>query len=78
MSRLSRPAVLCCRGNVVDLAVAVVVGSAFTSLISAVVSDWLTPFIAVIFGKTDGTFGSKQFVIRGSVFNYGCGHPNTS
>ncbi len=55
----------------VDLAVAVVVGSAFTSLISAVVSDWLTPFIAVIFGKNDGTFGSKQFVIRGSVFNYG-------
>ncbi len=61
------------RGNVVDLAVAVVVGSAFSSLVAAFVADWLTLLVAVIFGDADGTFGSLSFTLRGSVFNYGYG-----
>ena len=41
------------RGNVVDLAVAVVVGVAFTAMITAFVADLITPLIAAIFGKPD-------------------------
>ena len=48
------------RGNVMDLAVAVVIGTAFTALINALVSGLFTPLIAAIFGQTDlttvGTF----------------------
>ena len=57
------------RGNVVDLAVAVVVGTAFTALVAALVADILTPIIAAIFGKHD--FSSLTFTINGSVFRYG-------
>jgi large conductance mechanosensitive channel len=57
------------RGNVVDLAVAVVVGTAFTALIAALVADLLTPIIAAIFGQHD--FSSLTFTINGSVFHYG-------
>ncbi len=57
------------RGNVVDLAVAVVVGTAFTALIAALVADLLTPIIAALFGKHD--FSSLTFAINGSVFHYG-------
>ena len=57
------------RGNVVDLAVAVVVGVAFTALVTALVADLLTPLIAAIFGKHD--FSSLTFTINGSVFRYG-------
>ncbi len=39
------------RGNVIDLAVGVVIGAAFTAVINAVVEGVLTPFIAAIFGK---------------------------
>ena len=39
------------RGNVVDLAVAVVVGVAFTAMVTAFVADLITPLIAAIFGK---------------------------
>ena len=41
------------RGNVVDLAVAVVIGVAFTALITSFVADLLTPLIAAVFGKPD-------------------------
>ena len=41
------------RGNVVDLAVAVVVGVAFTAMVTAFVADLITPLIAAIFGKQD-------------------------
>ena len=41
------------RGNVVDLAVAVVVGVAFTAMVTAFVADLITPLIAAIFGKPD-------------------------
>ena len=57
------------RGNVVDLAVAVVVGLAFTALVKALVSDLLTPIIALIFGKPN--FGALSFTINNSHFQYG-------
>ena len=57
------------RGNVVDLAVAVVVGTAFTAVIKALVSDLLTPIIALIFGKPN--FGALTFTINHSHFLYG-------
>ena len=57
------------RGNVVDLAVAIVVGTAFTALIQALVADLLTPIIALIFGKP--TFESLSFTINKSHFLYG-------
>ena len=57
------------RGNVVDLAVAVVIGTAFTALVTALVADLLTPIIAAIFGKHD--FSTLTFTINGSTFKYG-------
>jgi large conductance mechanosensitive channel len=57
------------RGNVVDLAVAIVIGTAFTAVVKALVADILTPVIAVIFGKPD--FASLSFTINGSHFAYG-------
>jgi large conductance mechanosensitive channel len=57
------------RGNVVDLAVAVVVGAAFGALVAALVEDLLTPVIAAIIGKPD--FSNLTFTINGSVFKYG-------
>jgi large conductance mechanosensitive channel len=57
------------RGNVVDLAVAVVVGAAFGAVVTALVRDILTPIIAAIFGKPD--FSQLTFTINGSKFFYG-------
>jgi large conductance mechanosensitive channel len=57
------------RGNVVDLAVAVVVGAAFGAVVKAVVADILTPIIALIFGKP--SFEALAFTINGSHFRYG-------
>jgi large conductance mechanosensitive channel len=57
------------RGNVVDLAVAVVVGAAFGAVVKALVSDLLTPIIALIFGKPD--FENLSFTINSSHFLYG-------
>jgi large conductance mechanosensitive channel len=57
------------RGNVVDLAVAVVIGAAFTSVVNALVRDLITPLIAAIFGKPD--FSDLAFTINGSRFAYG-------
>jgi large conductance mechanosensitive channel len=57
------------RGNVVELAIAVVMGVAFTAVVTATVADLLTPLIAAVFGKTD--FSSLQFTINGSTFHYG-------
>ena len=56
------------KGNVVDLAVAVVIGAAFTGVVNALVKDLLTPLIAIP-GKTD--FSALQFTIRDSHFQYG-------
>ena len=57
------------RGNLVDLAVAVVIGTAFTAVISALVKDLVTPLIAAIGGKPD--FSNLAFTINGSRFAYG-------
>lgn len=57
------------RGNVVDLAVAVVIGAAFGAVITSLVKDMLTPLIAAIFGKPD--FSNMTFTINHSVFYYG-------
>jgi large conductance mechanosensitive channel protein len=57
------------RGNVVDLAVAVVVGTAFTAVVKSLVTDLLTPLIAAIFGKPN--FENLSFTINGSHFTYG-------
>ncbi len=57
------------RGNVVDLAVGVVIGAAFNSVVQSLVKDVLTPFIAAIIKQPD--FSKLQFTINGSVFLYG-------
>jgi large conductance mechanosensitive channel len=57
------------RGNVVDLAVAVVVGTAFTAVVTSLVQNIFTPLIAAIFGKPD--FSALTFKINDSVFRYG-------
>jgi large conductance mechanosensitive channel len=57
------------RGNVVDLAVAVVIGAAFGAVITAFVADIITPLIAAIFGQPD--FSQLTFTINGSKFMYG-------
>jgi large conductance mechanosensitive channel len=57
------------RGNLVDLAVAVVIGAAFTAVVNAMVKDLVTPLIAAIVGKHD--FSSLAFTINGSRFAYG-------
>jgi large conductance mechanosensitive channel len=57
------------RGNVVDLAVAVVIGAAFTAVVNALVKDLITPVIAAIFGQPD--FGDLAFTINDSRFAYG-------
>ena len=56
------------RGNVVDLAVAVVIGAAFGVAITSFVTNILTPLIAIP-GKTD--FSDLSFTIGGGVFTYG-------
>jgi large conductance mechanosensitive channel len=57
------------RGNIVDLAVAVVIGAAFNALVQSLVADLLTPLIGAIFGKQD--FSALTFTINDSVFSYG-------
>ena len=57
------------QGNVVDLAVAVVIGTAFELVVKALVADLLTPIIALIFGKPN--FESLTFTINHSHFFYG-------
>jgi len=57
------------RGNMVDLAVAFVIGAAFGAVIAALVKDLITPLIAALFGKPD--FGGLSFTINHSLFRYG-------
>ena len=57
------------RGNVVELAVAVVIGAAFTALVTSMVEDLMTPIIAAIIGEPD--FSALSFTINGSEFTYG-------
>ena len=57
------------RGNVIDLAVAVVIGGAFGAVIAALVKDLLTPLIAAIVGQPD--FSAITFTVNGSQFLIG-------
>ncbi len=57
------------RGNVVDLAVAVVIGAAFGAVVTSLVEDLLTPLIAAVGGQSD--FAGLTFTINGSEFRYG-------
>lgn len=57
------------RGNVVDLAIAVVIGTAFAAVVKAFVADILTPIVAAIVGKPN--FGALTFTINHSQFLYG-------
>jgi large conductance mechanosensitive channel len=57
------------RGNVVDLAVAVVLGVAFAAVVTSLVEDIITPIIGIIFGEPD--FSGMTFTINDSTFYYG-------
>ena len=57
------------RGNVIDLAVAVVIGAAFGAVVTSFVTNILTPLIAAIFGKPD--FSALNATINGAVISYG-------
>jgi len=57
------------RGNLVDLAVAVVIGVAFNAVVQALISDIITPLIAAVAGKPN--FGRLTFTINHSTFSYG-------
>ena len=56
------------RGNVVDLAVAVVIGAAFTAIVTAISTGIITPLIGMVVSKD---FSRMTFEINGSTFNYG-------
>lgn len=57
------------RGNVVDLAIAVVIGTAFAALVKSLVTDILTPIVTAIVGKPD--FSGLSITIHKSTFLYG-------
>ncbi len=57
------------RGNVVDLAVGVIIGASFGTVVNALVTDILTPFIGAIAKVPD--FGGLSFTLNGSQFMYG-------
>lgn len=56
------------RGNVVDLAVAVVIGAAFTAIVTAITTGLITPLVGMVVGKD---FTTMTFTVNGSQFNYG-------
>jgi large conductance mechanosensitive channel len=57
------------RGNVVDLAVAVVIGAAFGTVVSSMVADVITPLVAAVVGKPD--FSAYSLTLHGSQIFYG-------
>lgn len=56
------------RGNVVDLAVAVVIGAAFTKIVTAITEGLITPLVGMVVGKD---FTEMTFKVNGSTFYYG-------
>ena len=56
------------RGNVVDLAVAVIIGAAFTAIVTAIDEGLITPLVGMIFSKD---FSTMTYEINDSTFNYG-------
>jgi large conductance mechanosensitive channel len=57
------------RGNVVDLAVAVVIGASFTAVVNSMVKDIITPLISLLGGQRD--YSNLTFTIHNSIFAYG-------
>ena len=57
------------RGNLVELAIAFVMGVAFAAVVTSFVNDLIMPIIAMIFGKPD--FSNLTFTINDAVFRYG-------
>jgi large conductance mechanosensitive channel len=57
------------RGSLISLAIAVVIGTAFTAVVTALVADMITPLIAAIGGKPN--FGNLKFTVHNSTFLYG-------
>ena len=56
------------RGNVVDMAVGIMIGAAFKAIVDALVNNLISPFIGIIFQQD---FSTLAFEINGSVFQYG-------
>lgn len=59
------------RGSLIDLAVAIVIGTAFTAIVTAIVKDLITPLIAAFFGGKNKTVENLTFTLHGSKFAYG-------
>ena len=57
------------RGNVIDLAVAVIIGAAFTAIVTSLVTNIITPLVAAIVGKPD--FSALVFHLHGGIIKYG-------
>lgn len=57
------------RGNVMDMAVGVIIGAAFKAIIDSLVNDILMPFIGIFVGKD--SFSSLNFTVAGAVINFG-------
>ena len=58
------------RGNVVDLAVGIVIGAAFTAVVQSLVKDFITPLAGIPLGKS-ANFASRHWTLGGSSFAYG-------
>ncbi len=58
------------RGNVIDMAVGVVIGAAFTGVVTGFVSAFLTPLVGVVVGAA-GDFSTYKFPVAGVIFPYG-------
>lgn len=58
------------RGNVVDLAVGIVIGSAFTAVVKALVNDFITPLAGIPLAK-NGDFAKRYWSVGGTQFKYG-------
>ena len=73
MSLISEFKEFALKGNVMDMAVGVIIGAAFGNIVTALTDNFINPLIAVIFGgnSEDGLQIGGQFVIRGVAFNYG-------
>ncbi|MFD2355173.1 large conductance mechanosensitive channel protein MscL [Nonomuraea ferruginea] len=59
------------RGNIVELAVAVIVGATFSGLVQALVRDLITPLIGAVTGGRQPDFAQYSFTVNGSEFKYG-------
>lgn len=57
------------RGNVIDMAVGIIIGAAFTAIVSSLVEDLINPLIGLLIGGID--FGGLSFKVGEASFNYG-------